>query len=97
MPNKPAKYRPKGWKPASKAPKRLKAWSQWYSTPRWRKFRRWFFAQIENATCSVCGGIPDSIDHTIPHEGSHELFWDVANMTAMCKGCHSSKTGASAH
>ena len=34
------------------------------------------------------------VDHVVPHEGDHELFWDRANWQALCKRCHDSKTAS---
>ena len=32
------------------------------------------------------------VDHIVPHHGQRELFWDAANLWALCRECHAEKT-----
>jgi hypothetical protein len=32
------------------------------------------------------------VDHIVPHRGRRELFWDAANLWALCRECHAEKT-----
>jgi hypothetical protein len=32
------------------------------------------------------------VDHIVPHRGRRELFWDAANLWALCRQCHAEKT-----
>jgi len=33
------------------------------------------------------------VDHKLPHKGDMRLFWDVGNWQALCRACHTDKTG----
>lgn len=64
-------------------------------TSRWRKLRGSFIAQ--NPLCAECqrmGKIKPAtdVDHIIPHRGDEKLFYDWANLQALCHKCHSRKT-----
>ncbi len=63
--------------------------------------RAWYTASREylkrNPLCVRCMmmGIrtPSMVtDHTIPHKGDMNLFWDQSNWCALCKRCHDMKT-----
>lgn len=65
-----------------------------YNT-RWGKFRKDYL--FENPLCVHCqaSGIQtpaNEIDHITPHRGDQTLFWDIGNLQALCKSCHSKKT-----
>jgi len=40
--------------------------------------------------CRRCGERAAVVDHTIPHRGNQELFWDRSNWQPLCTTCHSS-------
>ena len=61
----------------------------------WRKLRTAFLAK--NPLCAECkraGKVKPAtdVDHIVPHHGDQKLFWDVSNLQALCKRCHSRKT-----
>lgn len=66
---------------------------RWYRTERWTRVRR---AVIVDAvcTCAACGVVTlrMEVDHVVPHKGSPALFWDRANLQALCHDCHTAKT-----
>lgn len=43
--------------------------------------------------CVECGS-PEKlhVDHSIPHRGDWQLFWDTSNWQTLCHSCHSKKT-----
>ena len=64
---------------------------------RWRRTRADFLAR--HPLCADPFGRHGSrlvaaseVDHIIPHRGDPDLFWDEANLQALCKSCHSRKT-----
>lgn len=62
----------------------------------WQRFRDAWFAQ-EPRFCAHCAlrGIvrpANTADHIRPHKGDPVLFWDPANLQALCGTCHSVKT-----
>lgn len=62
-----------------------------YSTPSWRTFRAHYLAMHEQ--CVVCGAQATEVDHIQPIRLGGERF-DIHNLQALCKGCHSRKTAA---
>lgn len=43
--------------------------------------------------CVACHMAPAThVDHIVPHRGDDRLFFDPANLQALCRSCHSSKT-----
>ena len=43
--------------------------------------------------CAACHLAPATmVDHIKPHHGDEKLFWDPANLQALCRPCHSAKT-----
>ncbi|WP_082100131.1 HNH endonuclease signature motif containing protein [Anaeromyxobacter sp. PSR-1] len=61
-----------------------------YRTPEWRRLRAVVLA--EEPTCRMCGEKATVVDHITPHLGDLMLFLDRANLQALCKRCHDSKT-----
>lgn len=65
---------------------------------RWREYRKGFLRLHPLCECDECQGgklrtlRATVIDHTIPHRGDRELFWDENNHRAMSKPCHDRKT-----
>lgn len=67
-----------------------------YNRRQWRDLR----GEVLTASgwsCALCGsllmGKPNMptapvVDHIIPHRGSEALFFDRANLQALCKACH---------
>ena len=67
-------------------------WRKWYGLKRWKDMR-WDVLVAAMFQCSRCGVLHADTsklvaDHTIPHRGRPELFWDRANLTCMCTDCH---------
>lgn len=67
-------------------------WRAWYKTARWIALRLRILLR-DLYTCKMCGLIePDTsqlvCDHIKPHRGDERLFWDEANLQALCRGCH---------
>jgi 5-methylcytosine-specific restriction endonuclease McrA len=66
---------------------------QWYRTPRWRALR----AQVLREAAYQCAGCRKvtrmlAVDHRVKHGGDPRLFWDLANLQALCGRCHGQKT-----
>lgn len=66
-----------------------------YFSARWLRLR----AQVldEQPLCPTCQAERriepgTDIDHIVPHRGDLNLFWDRANLQALCHACHSAKT-----
>jgi len=65
-------------------------------TYRWGKERKAYL--LRHPMCVECmeeRGVVSAatvVDHITPHKGNMELFWDVTNWQALCKGCHDVKT-----
>ena len=80
---KPARTRPSGQQRAD--------WRWVYDDPRWALLRDQVLS--EEALCRAgCGRPPGVVDHIRPHRGDEQLAFDRANLQAMCKSCHDSKT-----
>jgi 5-methylcytosine-specific restriction protein A len=72
---------------------------RWYHIARWNHPRWGLRATILTAMpwCAEChtrGHITPAVDvdHILPHQGDPALFWDRANLMALCKQCHARKT-----
>ena len=69
-----------------------------YGNTRWRKYRKWFLSQRENALCVDCmkegRAVPATdVDHIVPVDGPDDpLFWEQTNHQGLCHSHHSSKT-----
>lgn len=68
------------------------AYKRWYKTKRWQQLR-WAVLVRCRFTCGMCGAIVSNsrnlvADHKRPHRGDEALFWDDANLWAVCKPCH---------
>ncbi|MBF9032129.1 HNH endonuclease [Rhodobacterales bacterium HKCCE3408] len=71
-----------------------------YATKRWRDPETGMRARIlarDGWACRICATMltgqhpePSSpvVDHITPHKGNLALFWDEANLQALCKRCH---------
>lgn len=66
-----------------------------YHTQRWRRLR----AQVltDAPLCGACQAqgrveAATDVDHVRPHRGIPALFWNRANLQALCHACHSTKT-----
>ncbi len=69
-------------------------WRAWYKTSRWQRLR-WQVLVRDLFTCQACHLIiarkgEAVADHKRPHRGNEAMFWDVANLQCLCKGCHDS-------
>ena len=66
-----------------------------YNTARWRRESKAYKAA--NPLCVECMRVGRVTavavtDHTIPHKGNEQLFWDQSNWQSLCKQCHDRKT-----
>lgn len=74
-----------------------------YNTKRWRDPKTGVRARIlarDGYQCRMCQAMlagkapaPTSpvVDHITPHKGNLVLFWDEANLQALCKQCHNTE------
>ena len=58
---------------------------------RWRKFRAWFLSR--HPVCKSCDRAAKEVDHIQPLRDGGEKY-DLENLQALCKSCHSRKTQA---
>ena len=61
----------------------------------WEKLSKDFLATHPFCVACYKKGIltkASETDHIIPHKGNIELFYDIKNLQALCKSCHSKKT-----
>ena len=61
----------------------------------WRKAAQTFLKR--HPLCALCEreGLVTAatcVDHTKPHKGNKQLFWDATNWQPLCQSCHSKKT-----
>lgn len=66
---------------------------QFYSTPRWRKFRRWFLAR--HPWCVLHDGpapLATVVDHIIPRAERPDLAYVESNCRGLCVSCHNRRT-----
>lgn len=66
---------------------------KWYYTETWRSLRLMVLTDAMY-TCAQCGMVQAEldVDHIVKHNGDPAVFWDRANLQALCKPCHSAKT-----
>ena len=62
---------------------------------RWDKLARIYLKR--NPLCVLCAKVnltvqARQVDHIIPHEGDHDLFWHQDNWQGLCRKCHLKKT-----
>lgn len=55
---------------------------------KWRKARETFLATFP--FCVRCGAKATVVDHSTPHKGNQQLFWDMSNWAPSCAHCHNS-------
>ncbi len=86
-------------KAADKERNREQPWHKWYSEATWRRLRKWFLHQPENAICAWvddrgvrCTCEATECDHIVPHRGDWWKFVDTKNLQGLCKMHHSEKT-----
>ena len=67
---------------------------RWYYTAPWLHLRRQVLVEAA-FTCAQCGQVRTDldVDHIVKHEGNSELFYNRANLQALCPACHTRKTG----
>ena len=53
----------------------------------WEKARKSFLNR--HPRCARCNARAEVVDHTIPHKGDQNLFWDKSNWQPLCTPCHS--------
>ena len=66
---------------------------RWYRTPQWKALRAEILREAAY-TCALCHkvGLHLEVDHIRRHEGILALFWNRANLQALCRRCHARKT-----
>jgi len=66
---------------------------RWYNNTPWHQLRRTVLVDAAY-TCAQCGTIQAdlAVDHIVKHNSDPELFWNRANLQALCFRCHSQKT-----
>ena len=66
---------------------------KWYYTAPWIRLRLSVLCDAAY-TCAECGVVQAdlAVDHIVKHNGNAELFWNRANLQALCSSCHSRKT-----
>lgn len=65
-------------------------WHNLYNNNRWRNARSIFLRN--NPLCVMCGQPATVVDHSIPHRGNEEIFWDQSQLQSLCSSCHGIKT-----
>jgi 5-methylcytosine-specific restriction protein A len=70
---------------------------QWYCTPLWFQVRQQVLVDAAY-TCAQCGVIQANlaVDHIEKHHGNLDVFWNRANLQALCPTCHGRKTARGA-
>jgi len=68
---------------------------KWYGLERWQQLRAHVLR--EQPFCMVCRAqgqriVATDVDHVVKHDGEAARFWDVRNLQALCRSCHSEKT-----
>lgn len=75
--------------------KRDKGVQALYRTQYWRELRAaCLLAANYRCVNPACATRASIADHIKPHRGDRALFYDAANLQAMCKACHDRKTGS---
>lgn len=92
MPSKPPIFTPHAAK--RHEPPRLNSYRRGYNRA-WQATRLAFLR--EHPFCVVCEAIgrlvpAAEVDHIIAHKGDDVLMWDIGNLQALCRPCHSAKT-----
>jgi 5-methylcytosine-specific restriction enzyme A len=67
------------------------AYVEWYSSHRWRKYRRRPQLQAQ-PTCEWCAKrgvltVATTVHHAERHEGDYEKFWN-GRLVSLCAECH---------
>ncbi len=63
--------------------------------PEWRRLRR--VVLLEEPTCRNCGEIATEVDHIKPVAQRPDMRLVRANLQALCKPCHKTKTARDSH
>ena len=65
----------------------------WYAQVRWFRLRAEVLVEAAY-TCSACGHVQANleVDHVVKHNGNPTLFWNRANLQALCPACHVAKS-----
>ena len=68
-----------------------------YNTAWWRRTR--IHILNNSPLCVICKSYGYTtpavdVDHIVDHKGDEELFYDGANLQALCRRCHSQKTNS---
>jgi 5-methylcytosine-specific restriction protein A len=66
---------------------------RWYRIPQWKALRARVLRE-QTYRCADCGQVYAAleVDHIVKHGGKPALFWDRANLQALCRTCHQRKT-----
>jgi 5-methylcytosine-specific restriction protein A len=99
VPQRPPRYNPFAGRPRQPSPSeasRPTASQRGYDS-RWQRARLSFLA--EHPLCKRCSEMNPPrvteatvVDHSIPHKGNQELFWNVDLWISLCEHCHNVKT-----
>ena len=70
---------------------------KWYYTLQWSHLRKQVLVDAAY-TCAQCGVIQAAleVDHIVKHDGNPAVFWNRANLQALCRTCHQQKTARGA-
>jgi 5-methylcytosine-specific restriction enzyme A len=93
MPSRPPRHQPT---PQPRRPERRGSSVQRGYDRHWAKLRATMLAAEPLCRLCLLRGITTpatEVDHIVPHRGNQTRFWDSANLQALCKSCHSRKTG----
>ena len=74
-------------------PRRNAEFRKRYQCARWKALRKVVMRRDEGA-CVMCGQMATEIDHILRADLHPELFYELDNLQALCKPCHSRKTQA---
>lgn len=74
---------------------KLQPWRRWYHSAEWKRLRMAVLIR-DMFTCQICGKIESDTsqligDHTIPHNGNRDAFFNEQNVQCLCKPCHDSE------
>lgn len=67
-------------------------WRALYRTKQWQRLRmECLTAALFRCATPGCRNEANTADHIVPHKGEEKLFFEPANLQALCASCHSSE------